>query len=59
MCAIFYVVEYICSLAVCVYQVWKAEKEAEMKAKLAESSRYKSYRRYMKNNKQQMTFGPE
>jgi len=40
-------------------QEWKAEQEAEMKAKMAESSRYKSYRRYMKNNRTQMTFGPD
>ncbi|XP_067939100.1 dnaJ homolog subfamily C member 25 homolog [Watersipora subatra] len=41
------------------FDVYKAEQEAEMKAKLAQSSRYKSIRRYIKNNKQQMTFGPE
>lgn len=29
---------------------WKAEQEEEMKAKLAESSRHKSYRRYLKNH---------
>lgn len=29
---------------------WKAEQEEEMKAKLAESARHKSYRRYMKNH---------
>lgn len=29
---------------------WKTEQEEEMKAKLAESSRHKSYRRYMKNH---------
>ncbi|XP_054708220.1 dnaJ homolog subfamily C member 25 homolog isoform X2 [Uloborus diversus] len=29
---------------------WKQKKEEEMKLKLAESARYKSYRRYMKNH---------
>lgn len=32
------------------FQVWKQQKEEEMKAKLAESARYKSYRRYMRNH---------
>lgn len=32
------------------FDEWKAEKEEEMKAKLAESARHKSYRRYMKNH---------
>lgn len=32
------------------FDEWKAEQEEEMKAKLAESSRHKSYRRYMKNH---------
>ena len=32
------------------FQEYKAEKEEEMKAKLAESGRHKSYRRYMKKN---------
>lgn len=36
---------------------WKAEQEEEMKAKLAESARHKSYRRYMKNHgPSRMTF---
>lgn len=35
---------------------WKKEQDEEMKAKMAENSRYKSYRRYMKNNKSRMTF---
>lgn len=30
--------------------VWKKEQEDEMRKKLAESARYKSYRRYMKNH---------
>ncbi|XP_052065331.1 dnaJ homolog subfamily C member 25 homolog [Mytilus californianus] len=39
---------------------WKKNKEDEQKAKLAESGRYKSYRRYMKSGGPgQMTFGPE
>lgn len=38
------------------FKVWKAVQEEEMKAKMAESNRYKSYRRYMKNNKSRMTF---
>ncbi|XP_033638756.1 dnaJ homolog subfamily C member 25-like [Asterias rubens] len=32
------------------FKEYKAEKEEEMKAKLAESGRHKSYRRYMKKN---------
>lgn len=32
------------------YDEWKAEQEEELKAKLAESARHKSYRRYMKNH---------
>lgn len=39
-----------------IFKVWKKEQEEEMKAKMAESNRYKSYRRYMKNNKSRMTF---
>lgn len=38
------------------FKVWKAQQEEEMKAKMAENNRYKSYRRYMKNNKSRMTF---
>jgi DnaJ family protein C protein 25 len=38
------------------YKEWKKEQEEEMKAKMAESNRYKSYRRYMKNNKSRITF---
>lgn len=38
------------------FKVWKKEQDEEMKAKMAESNRYKSYRRYMKNNKSRMTF---
>lgn len=38
------------------FKVWKMAADEEMKAKMAESSRYKSYRRYMKNNKSRMTF---
>lgn len=42
------------------FQEWKREKEEEMKAKLAESARYKSFRRYMKKGGPgQMSFGPE
>lgn len=32
------------------YDSWKAERDAELKLKMAQSGRYKSYRRYMKNN---------
>lgn len=32
------------------FNEWKAEQEEELKAKLAESARHKSYRRYMKNH---------
>ena len=32
------------------YQAWKKEQEEEMKKQMAESARYKSYRRYMKNH---------
>lgn len=32
------------------FDEWKAEQEEELKAKLAESARHKSYRRYMKNH---------
>ncbi|KAK7070875.1 DnaJ subfamily C member 25 [Halocaridina rubra] len=32
------------------YLEWKAERDEEMKAKMAQSGRYKSYRRWMKNN---------
>lgn len=38
------------------FKAWKKIQEEEMKAKMAESNRYKSYRRYMKNNKSRMTF---
>ncbi|CAH1785465.1 unnamed protein product, partial [Owenia fusiformis] len=39
---------------------WKQQKEEEMKIKLAENSRHKMYRRYMKmHGPSQMTFGPE
>lgn len=38
------------------FKVWKQEQDEEMKAKLADNNRYKSYRRYMKNNKSRMTF---
>lgn len=38
------------------FKIWKKAQEEEMKAKMAESNRYKSYRRYMKNNKSRMTF---
>lgn len=38
------------------FKVWKKAQDEEMKAKMAESNRYKSYRRYMKNNKSRMTF---
>ena len=41
-------------------QVWKAKQEEEAKVKMAESARYKAYRRYMKKGGPgQMTFGPE
>ncbi|XP_036317981.1 dnaJ homolog subfamily C member 25 homolog [Rhagoletis pomonella] len=32
------------------FQIWQEEQEEEMKKKLAENPRYKSYRRYMKNH---------
>lgn len=38
------------------FKKWKKEQEEEMKAKMAENNRYKSYRRYMKNNKSRITF---
>lgn len=38
------------------FKVFKASKDEEMKLKMAENSRYKSNRRYMKNNKSRMTF---
>lgn len=39
------------------FDEWKFEQEEEMKAKLAESARHKSYRRYMKNHgPSRMTF---
>ncbi|XP_070501923.1 dnaJ homolog subfamily C member 25 homolog [Chironomus tepperi] len=38
------------------FKEWKKAQEEEMKAKMAESNRYKSYRRYMKNNKNRITF---
>ncbi|XP_060595988.1 dnaJ homolog subfamily C member 25-like [Ruditapes philippinarum] len=42
------------------FEEWKKEQDEEMKTKLAESARYKSYRRYMKKGGAgQMTFGPE
>ncbi|XP_045175350.1 dnaJ homolog subfamily C member 25-like isoform X2 [Mercenaria mercenaria] len=42
------------------FDEWKKEQDEEMKSKLAESARYKSYRRYMKKGGAgQMTFGPE
>ncbi|XP_076472054.1 dnaJ homolog subfamily C member 25 homolog [Babylonia areolata] len=42
------------------FVAWKEKKDEEMKIKLAESARYKSYRRYMKKGGPgQMTFGPE
>ncbi|XP_041366024.1 dnaJ homolog subfamily C member 25 homolog [Gigantopelta aegis] len=42
------------------FQVWFLKQEEERKSKLAESARYKSYRRYMKKGGAgQMTFGPE
>lgn len=51
---------YITSIVHLFLQEWKREKEEEMKAKLAESARYKSFRRYMKKGGPgQMSFGPE
>lgn len=38
------------------FKEWKLEQDEVMKAKMAGSNRYKSYRRYMKNNKSRMTF---
>eukprot|EP00095_Tigriopus_kingsejongensis_P002598 maker-scaffold632_size121914-snap-gene-0.23 protein:Tk02598 transcript:maker-scaffold632_size121914-snap-gene-0.23-mRNA-1 annotation:"homolog dnj-2 precursor" len=39
------------------FTVWKQEKDDEMRAKLAQSGRYKQYRRYMKNHgPDRMTF---
>ena len=35
---------------------WKEAKELEMRVKMAQSGRYKQYRRYMKNNDNRMTF---
>lgn len=43
-----------------VMQEWKKEQEEEMKSKLAENSRYKKYRRYMKKGGPgQMSLGPD
>ncbi|KAL3841534.1 hypothetical protein ACJMK2_019661 [Sinanodonta woodiana] len=42
------------------FDEWKKQQEEEMKIKMAESSRYKAYRRYMKKGGAgQMSFGPE
>ncbi|ESO86178.1 hypothetical protein LOTGIDRAFT_129609 [Lottia gigantea] len=42
------------------FKVWKQQQDEEMKAKLAESARYKSYRRYMKKGGPgQISFGPD
>lgn len=39
------------------FQVWKQAREDEMRAKMAQSGRYKQYRRYMKNHgSDRMTF---
>ena len=38
------------------FQIWKEAKELEVRVKLAQSGRYKQYRRYMKNNDNRMTF---
>lgn len=39
------------------YKVWKDAKDAEMRVKMAQSGRYKQYRRYMKNHgSDRMTF---
>jgi DnaJ family protein C protein 25 len=38
------------------FKEFKKEMDEEKKAKMAENNRYKSYRRYMKNNKSRMTF---
>ncbi|KAI8783954.1 dnaJ homolog subfamily C member 25 homolog [Biomphalaria glabrata] len=43
-----------------LFKDWKAKKEEETKSKLAESARYKMYRRYVKKGGAgQMSFGPE
>ena len=43
-----------------VLQVYKKEKEDEMKEQLADNARYKQYRRYLKKGGPgQMSFGPE
>jgi DnaJ homolog subfamily C member 25 len=38
------------------FREWKAEQDEEMKTKMAENSKYKSYRRWEKKNKGRMTF---
>lgn len=38
------------------FKEWKDEQDEEMKLKMAESSKYKSYRRWEKKNKSRMTF---
>jgi DnaJ homolog subfamily C member 25 len=38
------------------FREWKAEQDEEMKLKMAENSKYKSYRRWEKKNKGRMTF---
>ncbi len=40
-----------------IFQEWKEEKEEEMRIKMAQSGRYKQYRRYMRNKgPDRMTF---
>lgn len=47
-------------IIICVFQKWKAKKEEEQREELAESSKHKKFRRYMKKGGPgQMSFGPE
>ncbi len=39
-----------------LFQKWKEAKELEMRIKMAQSGRFKQYRRYMKNHDNRMTF---
>jgi hypothetical protein len=44
------------SMMIVFFQKWKEAKELEMRIKMAQSGRFKQYRRYMKNHDNRMTF---
>ena len=53
----FTVVSYLFIILLTVSQEWKRAKDDEMRVKMAQSGRYKQYRRYMKNHgNDRMTF---